>query len=501
MAFYANDVHPIPPDHGADDCDDQLPLISRVGRGLAGNNAGVVLKTDDCDTTILEGGHWDSATGEWKSEWTSQNINGGKLMYQYNLRPYTIPRTFTITFMYRRPGHEEHDDEVWSWTTPAIPYIWTLDDAGKPEEFPDHIVGSGVATLFVKTMHTDWDERLHYPEGTTREDFNAPDPEEAWSATITFGHGGDIDVPDFDDIAKIIGITKQDIYNILEGNTININGVDAKDLIDYIDKQDDNHVKEALDHVHKDLGFNNTGHSPNKAFGGYDTVKEYIDHILDKIQPGPGITIVGPDASGNISLYSTGFTNYETIDAKNIICDWKNGWGIYDDDHPGTPITNVPIGIQAAISKNKDGKILAATLKIGNSLDNQKNIADENNFQFLHTRNPAGNNGCPQGMLFSFEFANEYKELNNMKIVGVNTQDTGIWNVSGDWTSWSVKSAVWEKGGEYPVPDNARQFTVCAVSIADGYNQQYSIHGSDLRISPWANFIMEITLAPKNLVS
>lgn len=276
MTFYANDVHPIPPDHCAPDCDDQLPLISHVGRGIAGDDSFVeIADPDTTNETHLVGGYYDNADQTMHTEWISENINGGELKYQYNLRPYTIPRTFTMTFIYRRPGRPE-----WSWTTPAIPYIWTLDPAGKPDTDPDHVVGSGVATLFVKTMHTDWKEKLRYPEGTTREDFNAPSVGEAWVAELTFGKGGDVDVPDFDDIAKIIGVDKSDIYDILEDNSVTINGISANNLIDYIDKCDARDKQAVLDHVHKDLGFNTTGHPEADSFGGYDTVKEYIDAMI-----------------------------------------------------------------------------------------------------------------------------------------------------------------------------------------------------------------------------
>lgn len=266
---------PINHDRCAPECDEQLPTISVVGRGPKGNSAEVnISDPDTCSETYLEGGHWDEIDHTYHSDWHSLNINGGELSYQYNLRPYTIPRTFTMTFIYRRPGRCE-----WSWTTPAIPYIWTTDPAGVLDDNPDHIVGSGVATLFIRTMHDEeWNERLHYPEGTTRDDFNSPDPEEGWSATITFGKDGDIEVPDFDDIAKIIGITKEDLYNILEDNSITINGIEASDLVDYIDKCD----KRDLDHIHADLGFTDTVHEATEAFGGFDTVKEYIDAGIGK---------------------------------------------------------------------------------------------------------------------------------------------------------------------------------------------------------------------------
>lgn len=255
--------------HHAPECDDQLPLLAHVGRGLKGDGFIVRLSDpDDCTQTYLEGLSFDEATKEYHSEWISENINGGELSYQYNLRPFTDPRTFTITFIYRRPGRCE-----WSWTTPAIPYIWTMSEPGLDSD-PDHVVGSGVATLYVRASKKDqWNERLHYPEGTSGKDYNAPAPEEAWSATITFGYGGDIELPNFDDLAKIIGCTKGDIINILEDNSVHWNGIEADNLLDYIDKCD----KRDLEHLHKDLGFNKPGHSDTGAFGGEDNVKDYID--------------------------------------------------------------------------------------------------------------------------------------------------------------------------------------------------------------------------------
>lgn len=261
----------INPDRCAPDCDDQLPLVSRVGRGLQGDSYKIDIASDSNCETILEGMSFDAATKEWKSEWLSENINGGCLSYQYVLRPFTVPQTFTITFIYRRPGREE-----WSWTTPAIPYIWSVDEDGnKNPGDPDTMVGSGVATLFIKkTTDSDWTEKLVYPDDTTRKDFNAPDAEEPWTVNLSFGIGGDVEVPNIDDIAKIIGITTEQIKQIIAGNNVTINGVQASDIIDYIDKQDDKHQNAVLDHVHSDLGFS-TGTLPGD--GGGTSVKKYID--------------------------------------------------------------------------------------------------------------------------------------------------------------------------------------------------------------------------------
>lgn len=272
--------HYHPCDKHAPDCDDQLPAFAHVGRGIKGDGFYVEISDpDSCTETYLEGFSYDEATKTFHNEWKSKNINGGELSYQYNLRPFTDPRTFTITWIYRRPGRCE-----WSWTTPAIPYIWTIGDNGTDSN-PDHVVGSGVATVFVRASKSEaWNvkkhERLKYPDGTTRDDYNAPLPNEAWSATITFGYGGDVELPNFDDIAKIIGCSKDDIFNILQDNSVHWGDIEADNLLDYINKCD----KRDLDHLHKDLGFNSTGHGDTGAFGGEDTVKKYIDKKLKDLK-------------------------------------------------------------------------------------------------------------------------------------------------------------------------------------------------------------------------
>ena len=268
--FHHSGRPPVCPDRGAPDCDDQLPVISRVGRGISGD--GYKVEVDDPDSTCethLHGYVVDGATGEVRSDWVSENVNGGELSYQYVLRPYTLPQTFTITFVYRRPGRPE-----WSWTTPAIPYVWTIDEDGNKDQ-GDGIVGSGVATLFVrKTTESDWHEKLLYPAGTTREDYNAPEAEKPWTVNLSFGVGGDVEVPNIDDVAKVIGITVEDMRKIIDGSQVTINGVQASDLVDYIDKQDDRHQEATLDHVHSDLGFSD-GYLPGD--GGSTSVKKYID--------------------------------------------------------------------------------------------------------------------------------------------------------------------------------------------------------------------------------
>lgn len=275
--------YPVNHDRCAPECDDQLPLISRVGRGIKGDSYRVQIQSDSNCETILEGLSYDEATKTWSTEWESENINGGCLSYQYRLRPYTVPQTFTITFVYRRPGRPE-----WSWTTPAIPYIWDADDDGKADV--DGIVGSGVATIFIRAgKDKPWKEYLEYPEGYTRDDFNAPDQGEAWTSNITFGVGGDIELPNLDDLAKVIGVSTEIIRNIINGVPGAMDGSDnVKDYVDdrLQDAKDyaDGKVSDLNEHFHTDLGFNEPGHSGTGAFGGEDNVKEYIDKKVSDLE-------------------------------------------------------------------------------------------------------------------------------------------------------------------------------------------------------------------------
>lgn len=258
-------------DRCAPDCDDQLPSFSLVGRGPKGNSVDLEISYDSDNKTILHCTEKDSETGNLVSEWLSENINGGKLEYQYNLNPHTDPRTFTITFKYTRPGRPQ-----WHWVTPAIPYIWTVDKDGNKQSDPDHIVGSGIATIFLSKDGTNWQEYLEYPKGWNRNDFNAPEQGDAWTANIVYGKDG-LGLPDFDDLAKILGISKDDIFKILNDQNPTFGAANIKA---YIDKRDN----DILDHLHSDLGFNNKNHNATGAFGGYSNVKAYIDALGDDLE-------------------------------------------------------------------------------------------------------------------------------------------------------------------------------------------------------------------------
>lgn len=274
----------------APDCDDQLPLISRVGRGLQGNSYKVQIAQDsDCET-YLEGMTYDAASRTWSTDWVSENINGGKMMYQYNLRPYTNPQTFTVTFRVKRPNREE-----WSWTTPAIPYLWDADDDGKADV--DDIVGVGVADLFLKKttekkwnyptvtasdyaagkMTSDKHDKLVYPDDWDREQLNAPTPGEAYTVNLQYGVGGDIDAPNIDDIAKILGITVDNIRHIIKNSPVPTETITDENLKKYIDRRDQEESDKLENHMHTDMGFGSSAKDSNFiSDGGTTTSSQWV---------------------------------------------------------------------------------------------------------------------------------------------------------------------------------------------------------------------------------
>lgn len=219
------------PDRAVPERDDQIPIYSVMGRGLQGN--GFEVRISDPDTTnetYLEGWKYDEASQTYEHVWDSENINGGELSYYYNLRPWTIPQVFTMTWVMRRPNRPQ-----WSETTPAIPYIWDADGSGQPSV--DDLVGSGLGNLWVREgTNAEWKEQLVFPSGTTAADFNSPGPLEPWSGNITFGFGGDIELPNLDDIAKILGWSRTEITNVLNDVAGALDGSD--NVKDYIDDKD-----------------------------------------------------------------------------------------------------------------------------------------------------------------------------------------------------------------------------------------------------------------------
>lgn len=279
--------------------DDQLPAINQVGRGIAGNGFIVRPKDDgNCEEFFLQGYSVDGATGEEHLEWESRNISGGwlhDLNHTYRVRPWNDPPTFNMTFIYHKPPCCS-----WAWTTPAIPYCW--DEKGP---YPEKMVGTGVATLFIRTDSVDhdekvgakgnpvdnqWIEKLIYPDGTTRENFNAPDPLEEWTVNLTFGllHG-DVLVPNIYDLADILGWSADNLYNSVDGQPSQYCKGVSQRCYDDIHKYIDGNDQWLLDHFHADLGFPEETRPGefdpgDETQGDKDTaytVKQYIDWWLN----------------------------------------------------------------------------------------------------------------------------------------------------------------------------------------------------------------------------
>lgn len=319
-------------DCGAPNCDDQIPIMAGMSRGLKGNSYKVVVHDDTdnlsaaeladliknpetaknfnfCDETTLEGLSYDEATKTWNSEWLSKNINGGRLHYQYNLRPHSIPQTFTLTFIEKRPGRTE-----WAFTTPPIPYLWDVDGDGKPDV--DGVVGAGVGNLFFRESKTSpwlqtehhgtktpvpphlpsstgrWGQ-LNWPEGWEPKDFNGVSPTEAWASTVTFGYGGDVPLPNLDDIAKIIGVTRTVIENILKNVPSALAGSDnVKDYIDDKDKALETKITNYIDQEIKDLRTELKTYIDNEI----TQLKTYIDNEINTVNK--SITNLGAKYDG-----------------------------------------------------------------------------------------------------------------------------------------------------------------------------------------------------------
>lgn len=302
--------------HPAPDCDDQLPVFSRVGRGIKGDSVDVDLVVDEDGHTHLVVDLIDQADGHI-IEHHDKIVDGGKLTYGYNLHPFNDPSTFTITFHYEHPS--EDPDLDWSWTTPEIPYMWSHEGA-------DEVVGSGIASLFIRKKGEEWyrtgpdhliptshtateaiprQEKLIYPEGDTvaenRYYYNAPDPddpEKKWTVNLTYGISTeddptDIDVPSREDLSKIIGISPDNIEDLVNEETTPTDtfpsGVNVKEYIDALD-----------DHIHEDMGFDdilvNDGDNDTQT-PKRNTIKKWFDWLIDRlgfgdlINPGNNITV------------------------------------------------------------------------------------------------------------------------------------------------------------------------------------------------------------------
>lgn len=232
-------------DFRAAECDDQLEFTARVGRGVKGDSYKVEVEDDPKGqaTTTLHGYTFDETFKDWIKVWDSENINGGRLYLSEKININDEPRSFTLTFIYKRPGRQD-----WHLVTPAIPYL---------HDHPRR--GSDVADVMLMdhskckdTGECDmWKDPLVYDQDLPREDFNAPNPPGGKSkvSDTPVEHKGDVwgaflDVAEFNELAKILGWTYEDLVksiNVETGRfTKPLKGkkytdVEADDVLDFIE--------------------------------------------------------------------------------------------------------------------------------------------------------------------------------------------------------------------------------------------------------------------------
>jgi len=158
--------------------------------------------------------------------------------------------------------------------------LWDVDDNDSPNI--DQVIGSGIANLFVREGVTapwvDMERRgdpvslpefennsgrwgqLNWPRSTAGPwRHNAPNPNEIWAATITFGWGGDVELPNLDDLAHILGTRRPNLENLLSNRpTIITPDGDRED--GWVDGNGNmlnigQRFRTLDDHIHFDMGF------------------------------------------------------------------------------------------------------------------------------------------------------------------------------------------------------------------------------------------------------
>ena len=356
-------------DRCADVCDDQLPLFSRVGRGLQGDSYLVRVIQDDEFQTFLEGLIKDAHTGAYTHDWYTTNINGGKLTCTPTFYPDTDPKTFTLTFELFRPDYDPEYggteySKGWEFTTPPIPY------------FDENELGPRARTLFLRAVSDpEWTEieidhtphsiygeggteesyeKLIYRDDITREELHAPLPGDPETVNLTFGKGGDIDCPTTDE-----------------------------------EEQD---IQEVLNHLHMDLGGGDNlpdvsvaSMKPLKGDEGNVTVWDWIeyarDHIVFEEGNGIDITETDPDANGHRKV--------------NIAANLEAGDGIKIENHNGkkkisahvTEVSSGGTGIGVAHTEGSPSDhVVSLLLEAGSGIS----ITDHNNNKKISSSLTAG---------------------------------------------------------------------------------------------------------------
>ena len=206
----------------APNCDAQIPLLSKVGRGIQGNSFKVeAVDSPSGDATYLEGYLFNETEKAWTKQWTSGNVNGGKLSVDYEYRSFTMPPTFVIKFTYSRPGHED-----WVEKTPPIPY----DPTGAPGTVGSY-VGSVYFREWAESGVDNWQQLVIAPEGT-----DIPARGADWSVSLEAGVRGSLKLVTSSDLEAALDCTNEVLQMMAAGIPLPYHG--AKNVRDYIDKAD-----------------------------------------------------------------------------------------------------------------------------------------------------------------------------------------------------------------------------------------------------------------------
>ena len=216
--------HPLPPvDRCAHECDDQLPIFSRVGRGPKGDS---FYATIDQENGVLIVTDQDGNQQQYP-------LGNGKLTCAINYNLENNPQTFSMTFVYK-----EGEVIKWEVTTPNIPFYGQAGDADPYAH---------VKTIYIMDLNNpnpDWAEYNEYsddwPVGRAH-----PQPGDDWVPCITVGSGP----------TEVGG---QMVYpDIIIPNTDDL-----------------------LQHFHNDLGWGNSAYGDDGKQTHPNTVKEYIEDMI-----------------------------------------------------------------------------------------------------------------------------------------------------------------------------------------------------------------------------
>jgi len=386
-----HDLHKVGPE-----CDDQLAVFSGMGRGLRGDSYRIEIDEHDQDETYLKGKYLDAATNTWVDDWVSENINGGYLEVIMNQDDSTDPPTFTLTFNYYLPENKDDQTAIeWTQTTPAIPYL------PETQEFPgahslflkktgDTWVTTNIPTSMTEAQAKSRQEKLLYPTNN-RSDYNPPSPGDPWSVNLEYGIGGDLDAPNKEDAATILGITPQLVEDIVDGDGViqgdgwsgtnikeyidnrpvgEMNEVSAQDLTDLGNRLDQDiadlnqDVEDLETHMHQDMGFPDGDLAGDGGTGPRNTIKKYIDGVVQDLSDH-----IHEDMGFNDILINDG--DADTRNPKrNTIKKWfewiigQLGFGNDINDFNGDPnVTNIKQYIDYEIENSKE-EIATPVLKV-----------------------------------------------------------------------------------------------------------------------------------------